>query len=72
MIVINFYIPGLHPIEFVIQEQRDLCICKNWYLENSEHVVFMVEEIITPHKIVEKFYFSKEHIMGRLEMLKAP
>lgn len=71
MIVINFYIPGLHPFEFVIQEQSDLYECKNWYLDNSECVVFMVEEFITAHKIVEKFSFSKGHIMERLEKLKA-
>lgn len=72
MRVINFYIPSLQPIEFVLQEQSDLCGCINWYLENSESVVFMVEEFITPRKIVETFSFSKGHILDRLEKLKAP
>lgn len=72
MRVIHFYIPGLYPIEFVIQEQSDLCECKNWYLDNSECVVFMAEEFMTPNKIVETLTFSKAHILDRLEMLKAP
>lgn len=72
MRTINFYIPGLHPIRFIIQEQSDLCECKNWHLDNSECVVFMVEEFITPHKIVETFAYSKTHILERLEKLKAP
>lgn len=72
MRVINFYIYGLLPISFVIQEQSDLCECKNWYFGNSENVDYMVEVVITPNKIVETFSFSKEHILDRLEKLKAP
>lgn len=72
MKVINFYIPDLPPIQFVIQEQSDLYECKNWYLDNSEVVSYMGEEIITPNKIVETFTFSKSHILDRLEKLKAP
>lgn len=72
MRVINFYIPGLHPIKFLIQEQSDLCDCKNWYLEDREKVVFMAEEFMTHHKIVETFTYSESHILDRLEKLKAP
>lgn len=68
----KFLYTGLNPIELVIQEQSDLCECKNWYLDNSECVVFMAEEFITPHKIVENFIFSKAHMLDRLEKLKAP
>lgn len=72
MIVIKFYIPRIRPIRFVIQDQSDLCECKNWYLENREQVAFMVDLYLTHCKKVEITTFTPANILDRLEKLKAP